>query len=106
MKLVTARIQPHRLNPVHEALVDIGVTNLTASEVKGFGGGVGHAEIHRASAYKVTFMPMVKIEAVVADGLVERVVAAVHQASAGSQAQPSKIWVSEVPSEETVEAAP
>ena len=72
MKLVVARIQPHRLDPLHDALVDLGVTNLTAIEVKGFGEAVGHAEIHRGAAYNVAFMPMVKIEVVVEDSLVSK----------------------------------
>ena len=84
MKLVVARIQPHRLDPLHDALVDLGVTNLTAIEVKGFGEAVGHAEIHRGAAYNVAFMPMVKIEVVVEDSLVEQVVSTIRQASASS----------------------
>jgi nitrogen regulatory protein P-II 1 len=99
MKLVMARVQPHRLDPVHEALVDIGVTNLTAIEVKGFGEAVGHAEIHRGAEYRIAFMPMVKIEAIVEDGLVEQVVSAIREASASSPAQRSKVSVFEVMAE-------
>ncbi len=101
MKMVVARIQPHRLEPVHQALVEIGVTNLTAIEVKGFGQDAGHAEIHRGTEYNVAFMPMVKIEAVVTDDLLEQVVAAIRQSSADSRGNPCKVWISEVLSEET-----
>ena len=101
MKMVIARIQPHRLEPLHGALVEVGVANLTAIEVKGFGQDAGHAEIHRGTEYNVAFMPMVKIEAVVTDDLLEQVVAAIHQSSADSRGNPSKVWISEILSEET-----
>ena len=106
MKLVTARIRPDRLEPVHAALVEIGITNLTATEVKGFGRDVGHAEIHRGAQYQVDFMPMVKIESIVADDLVEHVVTAIREASATDQASGSDIWVSDVLSEEPGEVKP
>ena len=96
MKLIIARIQPHRLDQLHEALVDIGVTNLTAIEVKGFRAGVEHEEIYRGSEYRVAFMPMVKIEAVVEDDLVERVVSAIRQVSASRSDRRSRVWVYEV----------
>ena len=82
-------------------MADIGVANLTASEVKGFGEYASHAEIHQGAEYKTAFMPMVKTEAVVADDMGERVVAAIHQASGAGPNQPSKVWVCEVLSEET-----
>ena len=106
MKLVTARIRPDRLEPVHAALVEIGITNLTATEVKGFGREGDHAEIYRGAQYQVAFMPMVKIESVVADDLVEQVVTAIREASATGQASRSDILVSGVLSEETGEATP
>ena len=93
MKLVIASIQPHRLDLVHEALAGLGVDNLTAIEVKGFSAEGGHSEIHRGAQYKVAFMPMVKIEAVVEDDLVERVVDAIRQASASSRVPSGKVIV-------------
>lgn len=51
MKLVTARIRPDLLESVHAALREIGISNLTATEVKGFGPEVDHAEIHRGAQY-------------------------------------------------------
>ncbi|MCY3887295.1 MAG: P-II family nitrogen regulator [Chloroflexi bacterium] len=106
MKLVTARIRPDRLEPVHAALMEIGISNLTATEVKGFGPEVDHAEIHRGAQYQVAFMPMVKIESVVTDDLVAQVVATIREASTTGQADRSHIWVSGVLSEETGEAKP
>ena len=72
MKLVMAVIKPHKLDPVREALTEIGVSGLTASEVKGFGRQKGHTEIYRGAEYTVSFLPKVKIELVVPDDLVER----------------------------------
>jgi nitrogen regulatory protein PII len=96
MKLIIARIQPHRLDWIHESLMDIGVTNLTAIEVKGFREGVGHAEIYRGAEYSVAFMPMVKIEAVVEDELVDQVVTAIREASASRPERRSRVWIYEV----------
>jgi nitrogen regulatory protein P-II 1 len=106
MKLVTARIQPHRLNSVHEALVKIGITSLTASDIKGFREEVSHAEILRGAAYKVDFLPMVKIEAIVEDDVVEQVTTAIRHASAADPARYSRIWISDVMAAKTGEAAP
>ena len=80
MKLVMALIKPHKLNPVHKALVGIDVTCHAASEVKGFDREMDHAEVHRGTEYHISFMPMVKIEAVVPDVMVERVVGTIRQA--------------------------
>ena len=96
MKLIMTRIQPHRLDLVHEALLDIGISDLTAIEVKGFGGAVDHAEISRGAAYRVTFMPMVKIEVVVEDDRVEQVVSAINLAGAASPEQRGPVWVFDV----------
>ncbi len=96
MKMVMTRIRPHRLDPIHEALLHIGVSNLTATEVKGYGEAVDHAEIHRGAEYRVAFMPMVKIEVVVEDDRVEPVVSAIRQASASDPGQRGTVWVYEV----------
>lgn len=96
MKLIKAVIKPHRLDPVHEALVDLGVTGLTASEVKGFDRQMGHAELHRGMEYNIAFMPMVKVEAVVADNLVEPAVDAIRRAAGTNHSDDGKIFVCEV----------
>ena len=95
MKLVMALIKPHNLNPVHKALVEIGVTRHAASEVKGFDREVDHAEVHRGTEYHIPFMPMVKIEAVVADAMVERVVGAIRQAGGTGHPDDGNIVVCE-----------
>lgn len=79
MKLVKAVIRPHKLDPVHEALVAIGVASLTAGEVKAFDRQMQHAEIHRGTQYSIAFMPMVEIEAAVADDMVEKAVETIRE---------------------------
>ena len=77
MKLVTAIIKPHMLDEVRDTLSRLGVTGLTATEVKGFGRQKGHTEVYRGAEYSVDFVPKVKIEIVVADDRAEAVVDAI-----------------------------
>ena len=93
MKMVTARVQPHRLDPVYAALMEVGVSSVTAIEAKGFGQRFGHAEVYRGAEYQVAFMPLVKIEAIVEDDLVDQTVAALSQASSADPDQRSRVWV-------------
>src|SRR5580658_4365490 len=67
MKLIIAVVKPFKLDEVREALVAAGVEGLTVSEVKGYGRQKGHTEIYRGAEYQVTFVPKVKLEAVVED---------------------------------------
>ena len=78
MKLVVAIVKPFKLDEVREALADIGVNGLTVTEVKGFGRQKGHTELYRGAEYVVDFLPKVKIEAAVADDLVERCLEAIQ----------------------------
>ena len=82
MKLVTAIIKPFKLDEVREALSSMGVQGITVTEVKGFGRQKGHTELYRGAEYVVDFLPKVKIEAAVADDLVERVIEAIEGAPA------------------------
>ena len=72
MKKVEAVVKPFKLDEVREALSDIGVTELTVTEVKGFGRQKGHTELYRGAEYVVDFLPKVKVEVIIADTLVER----------------------------------
>lgn len=96
MKLVMAVIKPHKLDPVREALTEIGVSGLTASEVKGFGRQKGHTEIYRGAEYTVAFLPKVKIEIVVPDDLVERTMETIKAAAETGQIGDGKIFVLDV----------
>ncbi|HSG93374.1 MAG TPA: P-II family nitrogen regulator, partial [Methylotenera sp.] len=73
MKLVVAVIKPFKLDDVRESLSEIGVQGLTVSEVKGFGRQKGHTELYRGAEYVVDFLPKLKLEIAVDDGIVEQV---------------------------------
>jgi nitrogen regulatory protein PII len=91
MKLIVAIIKPFKLDEVREALADVGVNGLTVTEVKGFGRQKGHTELYRGAEYVVDFLPKLKIEAVVADDILEQAIEAIRKA-----AYTGKIFVYEV----------
>ncbi|MHB8747020.1 MAG: P-II family nitrogen regulator, partial [Gammaproteobacteria bacterium] len=72
MKKIEAIIKPFKLDDVREALSEIGITGMTATEVKGFGRQKGHTELYRGAEYVVDFLPKVKIEMVIAADQLER----------------------------------
>ena len=96
MKLITAIIKPFKLEDVRDAMTKLGVAGLTVSEVKGFGRQKGHTEIYRGAEYTVNFLPKVKIEVVVPDDRVDRVVEAIAGAAKTGQIGDGKIFVIEV----------
>ena len=93
MKLVTAIIKPFKLDDVREALSDIGVQGITASEVKGFGRQKGHTELYRGAEYVVDFLPKVKLEIAVADEQVDAVIEAISHAANTGKIGDGKIFV-------------
>ena len=97
MKLVSAKIQRHQLNQVHESLVNLGITNHMVSTVKGFSEEGAHEEIYRGTAYEVDFMPMVKLEMVISDQNVEPALDAIRSADE-KDTSPYDIWVVDVTS--------
>ncbi|MDB6062312.1 MAG: transcriptional regulator [Verrucomicrobiaceae bacterium] len=94
MKLVTAIIKPFKLDDVRAALSDIGVQGVTVTEVKGFGRQKGHTELYRGAEYVVDFLPKVKLEIAVADGVVETVIEAITKAANTGKIGDGKIFVS------------
>jgi nitrogen regulatory protein P-II 1 len=96
MKQITAVIKPFKLDEVREALAEVGVSGLTVTEVKGFGRQKGHTELYRGAEYVVDFLPKVKVEAVVADGLVERAIEAITKAARTGKIGDGKIFVRQV----------
>ncbi len=94
MKLITAIIKPFKLDDVRAALSDIGVQGVTVTEVKGFGRQKGHTELYRGAEYVVDFLPKVKLEIAIADGLVETVIEAVTKAANTGKIGDGKIFVS------------
>ena len=93
MKFIIAVIKPSSLDNVREALTEIGIEGMTASEVKGYGRQKGHKEIYRGSEYTVNFVPKVKIEVAVADDLAERAMQAIQETAGTGHIGDGKIFV-------------
>lgn len=96
MKLIVAIIKPFKLDEVREALADVGLNGLTVTEVKGFGRQKGHTELYRGAEYVVDFLPKLKIEAVVADDILEQAIEAIRKAAYTGKIGDGKIFVYEV----------
>ena len=93
MKLIKAIIKPFKLDDVREALSEVGVTGITVSEVKGFGRQKGHTELYRGAEYVVDFLPKVKVETVVDDDSVDKVIEAISKAANTGKIGDGKIFV-------------
>ena len=96
MKRVEAIIKPFKLDEVKEALERAGAQGLTVSEVKGFGRQKGHTELYRGAEYRVEFLPKVRLELLVDDGSVAKVVDAIMVAARTGRIGDGKIFVSSV----------
>ncbi len=93
MKKIEAIIRPFKLEEVKEALVEIGIRGLTISEVRGYGRQKGHTETYRGSEYRIEFVPKIKIEVVVEDSKVEKIVDAVLKTAKTGQVGDGKIFI-------------
>ena len=100
MKLIKAILKPFKLEEVKDALAEIGIEGMTVSEVKGFGRQKGHTEIYRGSEYTVDFLPKVKIEVVVGDDVVDKVVETIGEAAKTGKIGDGKIFV--IPTEDAI----
>ena len=93
MKLITAVIKPFKLDEVREALLSVGVTGLTVTDVKGYGRQKGHTELYRGSEYEVDLLPKTKIDIAVSDEQCEEVIEAVTKAANTNNIGDGKIFV-------------
>ncbi|WP_022853333.1 P-II family nitrogen regulator [Thermodesulfatator atlanticus] len=93
MKKIEAIIKPFKLEEVKEALAEIGIKGMTVSEVKGFGRQKGHREIYRGAEYIVDFLPKVKIELIVDDDQVEKVVETIINSARTGKIGDGKIFI-------------
>jgi nitrogen regulatory protein P-II 1 len=93
MKRIEAIIRPHKLDEVHDALMEKGIKGMTITEVKGFGRQSGHSEVFRGSEYQVDFLPKIKLEVVVPDELAETVVSTIAHVAKTGQVGDGKIFV-------------
>ena len=96
MKLVTAIIQPHRLDMVREALTALGINGMTVTEVRGYGRQKGHTEIYRGAEYTISFTPKLKVEVALGDDRVDEVIGAITSAARTGKIGDGKIFVVEL----------
>ncbi len=94
MKLITAIIKPFKLDDVRQALADVGVQGITATEVKGFGRQKGHTELYRGAEYVVDFLPKVKLEIAVTNEMVDSIVEAISKTASTGKIGDGKIFIS------------
>ncbi len=100
MKKIEAIIKPFKLDEVKNAVSELGSFGITITEVKGFGRQKGHAEIYRGSEYVIDFLPKIKLEIVVDDNMVEKVIEAITNAAKTGKVGDGKIFV--IPVEDAV----
>jgi nitrogen regulatory protein P-II 1 len=93
MKKIEAIIKPFKLDEVKDALNQIGLKGITVLEAKGFGRQKGHTELYRGAEYVVDFLPKVKVEVVVPDTLVDKVVSVICQAAKTGSIGDGKVFV-------------
>ena len=94
MKLITAIIKPFKLQEVREVLVEAGIKGLTITEVKGYGRQKGHTEMYRGAEYSVDTLPKVKLDILIEDTSLEKVVNVISQAANSGKIGDGKIFVS------------
>jgi nitrogen regulatory protein P-II 1 len=96
MKKIEAIIKPFKLDEVKEALNALGIQGMTVTEVKGFGRQKGHVELYRGAEYDIAFIPKVKIEVVIAEAMVEKVVAVIQEKARTGKIGDGKIFISKL----------
>jgi nitrogen regulatory protein P-II 1 len=96
MTKVEAIIQTAKLEPVKNALHDIGVEGMTVTEVRGHGRQKGHTEVYRGREYTVDLIPKIKIEMVLADDMVDKVTKAIISTAQSGKIGDGKIFLSRV----------
>jgi nitrogen regulatory protein P-II 1 len=96
MKKIEAIIKPFKLDEVKSALHEVGVTGLTVIEVRGFGRQKGHTELYRGAEYVVDFLPKIKIEVVLEDGLLDRAIEAIVRTARTDKIGDGKVFVSNI----------
>jgi len=96
MKIVMAIIKPFKLDEVRDALTSLGIHGLTVTEVRGYGRQKGHTEVYRGAEYQVDFVPKVRVEVLVDDEAVDKVVEVIVTAARTGKIGDGKVWVSPV----------
>ncbi len=100
MKKIEAIVRPHKMDDIREALHEIGINGMTITEVKGIGRQKGHTETYRGSEYEINFVPKIKLEIVVPDEQVQKVISVVIKTAKTGEVGDGKIFLQ--PIEETI----
>ena len=96
MKKIEPVVKPFKLDEVREALSEVGISGLTVTEVKGFGSQKGHTELYRGAEYVVDFLPKARLDAAIADELLEAVIEAIEKSAKTGKIGDGKIFVSDL----------
>ena len=96
MKKIEAIIKPFKLDEVKDALHGIGIQGMTVTEVKGFGRQKGHVELYRGAEYEITFVPKVKIELVITDAILDKVISTIQTTASSGKIGDGKIFISSI----------
>ena len=96
MKKITAIIKPFKLDEVRDALQEIDISGVTVTEAKGFGRQKGHTELYRGAEYVVDFLPKVKLDVVVTDDMVDKVIDSITKTAHTGKIGDGKIFVMNV----------
>lgn len=93
MKKIEAVIKPFKLEDVKDGLLELGVTGMTVTDVKGHGRQQGHSELYRGAEYVVDFLPKLKVEVVVDDALVDEVVKSIVSTARTGKIGDGKVFI-------------
>jgi nitrogen regulatory protein PII len=93
MKKIEAIIKPFKLDEVKDALNAIGIHGMTVTEVKGFGRQKGHVEVYRGTEYEVSFLPKIKIEVVIPDSIIDKVISTIIEKAKTGNIGDGKIFL-------------
>ncbi len=93
MKKIEVIIKPFKLDDLKDALNELNIHGMTISEVKGFGRQKGHTEIYRGAEYTVDFIPKVKVEIVIAEDMVDKVIDSIISSTRTGKIGDGKIFV-------------
>ena len=96
MKKIEAIIKPFKLDDVKDSLNALGIQGMTVTEVKGFGRQKGHVELYRGAEYDIAFIPKVKLEIVVADSIVDKVVSTIMEKAKTGKIGDGKIFITKI----------
>ena len=96
MKKIEVVIKPFKLDDVKDALADIGITGMTVYEVKGYGRQKGHSKLYRGAEYTVDFMPKIKLDIVVNDEDIDKIVEVIVESAKTGKIGDGKIFISDI----------